>query len=146
MIEITDKTTRQELFDYIATFLLKQGRGSLIADSKNVSVTIKGPACAYRGDNGTMCAVGCIMPDDVYRPDLEGSGLIAILAKNMGPWFTAVSVHETLLRSLQGAHDNAAVHSTEKVPFNEHLVHKLRHVALEHRLEYAPERWNAPAV
>lgn len=29
--------------------------------------------CQYRGDNGRMCAVGCLIPDDLYTPDIEGS-------------------------------------------------------------------------
>lgn len=27
--------------------------------------------CAYRGDSGTMCAVGCLIEDEHYTPDME---------------------------------------------------------------------------
>ena len=27
--------------------------------------------CRYRGNNGSMCAVGCLITDEVYTPDLE---------------------------------------------------------------------------
>ena len=27
--------------------------------------------CAYRGYDGTKCAVGCLIPDDVYSPFME---------------------------------------------------------------------------
>lgn len=28
--------------------------------------------CQYRGDNGTMCAVGCLIPDSQYDESFEG--------------------------------------------------------------------------
>ena len=28
--------------------------------------------CAYRTDDGQMCAVGCLIPTELYHPDLEG--------------------------------------------------------------------------
>ena len=27
--------------------------------------------CRYRGDNGTMCAVGCLIPDELYKVNME---------------------------------------------------------------------------
>lgn len=27
--------------------------------------------CAYRGNNGTMCAVGCLLADEHYTPEME---------------------------------------------------------------------------
>lgn len=32
----------------------------------------KGSACAYRGENGTVCAVGCLIDDEHYSPAFEG--------------------------------------------------------------------------
>lgn len=29
------------------------------------------PSCAYRGDNGVMCAVGCLITDEAYNENLE---------------------------------------------------------------------------
>ena len=28
--------------------------------------------CAYRGANGTKCALGILIPDELYHPDMEG--------------------------------------------------------------------------
>lgn len=33
----------------------------------------KGQGCRYRGENGRMCAVGCLIPDALYRNSIEGS-------------------------------------------------------------------------
>ena len=30
--------------------------------------------CMYRGPNGTKCAVGCLIPDEMYLPEMESSG------------------------------------------------------------------------
>ena len=30
--------------------------------------------CAYRGRNGTKCAIGILIPDDIYSPNMEGKG------------------------------------------------------------------------
>lgn len=31
--------------------------------------------CAYRGLNGTTCAVGCLIPDEMYDPIFENKGM-----------------------------------------------------------------------
>lgn len=31
-----------------------------------------GMGCAYRGRNGTKCAIGILIPDNMYRPNMEG--------------------------------------------------------------------------
>ena len=49
-----------KLINTIATHLAKQQKRS---------VTEKG--CAYRGDGGTMCAVGCLIPDELYTDRIE---------------------------------------------------------------------------
>ncbi|AND75093.1 hypothetical protein pf16_170 [Pseudomonas phage pf16] len=45
--------------------------------------------CAYRGENGTMCAVGCLIADEHYTPEMErksaGSEMVAMgVAKSLG--------------------------------------------------------------
>lgn len=49
----------------IQAHLLEQGCRSQYS-------TFKGAGCAYRGDGGTKCAVGFIVTDQFYTPDLEG--------------------------------------------------------------------------
>lgn len=54
--------TDQELFDKVATHLLTQNAKSQESDG----------TCAYRGENGTKCSIGCLIPDDKYDEDFEG--------------------------------------------------------------------------
>jgi len=54
--------TLQEIFDKIAIHLIKQNKQSYCDKTSN---------CAYRGDNGLMCAAGILIPDDEYKPEFE---------------------------------------------------------------------------
>lgn len=56
--------TRQEIFNTVATALLAQGKASYARYG----------GCLYRGPDGTKCAVGHLIPDEKYRPSLEGKG------------------------------------------------------------------------
>ena len=52
--------TNQELFDRVATHLLTQGERARGVDS-----------CLYRTHYGLSCAVGGVIPDDLYHPGIE---------------------------------------------------------------------------
>ena len=86
----------QEVFDKVATHLLTQNAKSM--------TTGAGRACAYRGDNGTMCAAGCLIPDDKYKPEYEYNTICSL--KNKFPetlefW----GEHFELAHKLQTVHD-----------------------------------------
>lgn len=89
-------TDAQEVFDYVVGSLFKQGEQSM--DSSG--------SCRYRGENGCMCAIGWLIPDDDYQGGLEGKcvtghhPLVAIL-KNLGH-----TPHMEMLFQLQSVHDN----------------------------------------
>ena len=69
--------TKQELFDKVATHLLAQKRvstgvypkGSALGDMDSPAYT---GGCLYRGPDNTQCAFGCLIPDELYRPSMEG--------------------------------------------------------------------------
>lgn len=54
--------TIQEVFDRVVKHLLTQG---------NTSFSPNGSNCAYRGVDGLMCAVGCLIPDNLYNPLMD---------------------------------------------------------------------------
>lgn len=56
--------TDQELFDKVARHLLTQGRKSVDGN---------GSLCRYRGCGGLKCAIGVLIPDELYSPELEGN-------------------------------------------------------------------------
>lgn len=90
--------TNQEIFDKVATHLLTQKAKSMAIISDDYS-------CAYRGDDGLKCAVGCLIPDDKYDPTMEGHVAKTVLA--LFP--RAINVHAylsaDLLDELRKVHD-----------------------------------------
>lgn len=54
---------RQEVFNRVATHLLTQMKKSLMGNDG---------FCAYRGRKGLACAIGCLITDEAYTPDVEG--------------------------------------------------------------------------
>lgn len=55
--------TQQEIFNKVWNHLLTQDKQA-INDNEGV--------CLYRAEDGCMCAVGCLIPDELYDPDMEG--------------------------------------------------------------------------
>ena len=56
------EVTTQDMFNTMVRHLIKQRVRSTQAD---------GYSCAYRGVDGTMCAVGVLIADEHYHADLE---------------------------------------------------------------------------
>lgn len=65
---------RSDIFNHVVDHLRKQGTKSLV----NIA-----DMCAYRGDRGTMCAVGALITDDEYHPYFEGNTVQHILGESL---------------------------------------------------------------
>lgn len=85
--------TAQEIFDTVAAHLLKQ-------DCKSLG---KNGGCAYRGKDGTMCAVGCLISGAEYDRKMEGFNAAHLYDKGLLP--DGLGVHLSLLEALQIVHD-----------------------------------------
>ena len=103
---ITPDLTAQEVFDYVSHFLFQQGEPS-------IRPSLGGDMCAYRGANAAndrvlMCAVGCILPDEIYRRSMEGNGICEIRTRDPEhkPYWDLIKRHEGLFCSLQAVHDD----------------------------------------
>lgn len=112
--------SKQETFDTVVAHLRKQGRAAVSAAG----------ACRYRSDEGDKCAVGCLIPDERYRPLFEGkrvdpddpSDHLTILLTELGHSLS-------LCQSLQHVHDRMNPSHWEK---------GFRIVARDHHLTYTP--------
>lgn len=86
----------QEIYSKVRQHLLTQ-------NAKSVHGMMN--KCAYRGTDGRSCAVGCLIPDELYRTSLEGGTVdradVARLLKGLG------ITHENLdlVADLQWCHD-----------------------------------------
>ena len=95
--------TEQEVFDKVAPHLLTQ-QVAAYGPNPNPGDESQGKSCLYRGPNGTMCAVGCLIPDEVYNPVMEGSGVENLLDAYEEELPDLVP-HVDLLVRLQAVHD-----------------------------------------
>lgn len=75
----------------------------------------QGTSCRYRGDNGTMCAVGCLIPDELYHPHMEGSGVTRIVdndwcsEEGYAPFPIPADIDIKTLIDWQGYHDSSVI-------------------------------------
>jgi hypothetical protein len=93
MAEPKIKLTAQEAFDTVARHLIAQGHAAQSED---------GEASLYRAPDDSRCAVGCLIPDDLYGAQLEGARVTAAEFEGIFP----SDLHELLTR-LQYVHDAA---------------------------------------
>ena len=102
--------TMQEIFNIAAPALLAQDarsfrKNALSEDDETVEVI-----CAYRSTDGLKCAIGHIIPDSIYREEMEGRAVLEIYTeyedfKNIigSEWDSQLL---TFLTRLQEVHDN----------------------------------------
>ena len=120
-----DHCNLQAVYDFVAAHLLKQGRRATVAVGLR-----KGSNCRLRGDAGTMCAVGCLIPDVDYRPSMEDS-----VAYDWTEDRFKVAKRSGLLESLRTLHDFRVAADWPKA---------LRNLATRHRLSPIPQRRLSP--
>src|SRR5688572_18548351 len=114
------KEWKQLVFDKVAKHLLKQGKR-----------VYNGVTCCYRNQAGLKCAVGCLIDDDRYDPEIEGLRASA----------------ERVLRAIPEMDDSCLLPQNLRVMFLEQLqkIHDTQHetrwrdelsfVAREHGLD-----------
>ena len=90
------QATAQEVFDQVATHLLKQR-----VASRNFATEM----CAYRGAKGRKCAAGCLVSDEEYSTEMENLAWDQINYPKRK--FTVPQEHMKLITALQVVHDSA---------------------------------------
>ena len=112
----------QEIFDKVKKHLLKQ-------EVKSVN---KEGACGYRGLNGRVCAIGCLIPDSLYDENMENLSIwnetcieATLLGQNRELADLLGIENGPLLRELQVVHDNYHPSSWEKALDGLKLHYKL---------------------
>lgn len=93
---------RQRIYETVRAHLAAQGRRAVMIKEDGK------PVCAYRTPDGLKCAIGCLIPDELYNTDMESRGAVSVLKL-----FPKVAQHlgvvdhddESFLLSLQCSHD-----------------------------------------
>jgi hypothetical protein len=94
VLEVTEDTTAQEIFDAVAKHLLAQGE-------KSEGLVANGMSCRYRAGN-LACAVGCLLTDTEAKIN-EGMNVYG------AEFNVALDRHLHLLDHLQKTHDHTPV-------------------------------------
>jgi len=88
----------QEVFDKCYTHLITQNKVS----------STDGDICGYRGQDGTMCAVGCLIEDEHYSSSLEDQSVNTSTAVHGALEASGVDISQptiNMLARLQQTHD-----------------------------------------
>jgi hypothetical protein len=94
---MTDFISKQETFNLVYRGLAAQGFQQSKAPVNAVMFV-----CAYRGIEGRKCAVGLIITDQEYGPDMECLPVATLWDRGL----SSLMPHDRfLLRDLQNAHD-----------------------------------------
>lgn len=90
--------TNQEVFDKVVKHLLTQKARAVVGDPDNQS-------CRYRTAEGLKCAVGCLIPDDMYSIGMENNSIGSLLSAFPRVDQLLEGVDYNLLADLQCIHD-----------------------------------------
>jgi hypothetical protein len=91
----------QEIFDTVAKHLFTQGCRSIEVDDEGEE------SCLYRGPEGRICAVGVLIPDELYQGSMEHQNSDMLLETECYAFPAWMSGNQRLLRSLQRVHDSS---------------------------------------
>jgi len=107
-IDNLETATAQDVFETVARHLLTQNKKST-----------QDGHCCYRGEYGTKCAAGVLIPDERYDPKMD--------SRNSTGWDNIIyayefsTMHSSLINALQYLHDN-----NHPETWKEHLKHLAR--------------------
>ncbi len=113
--------TDQEAFDFVLYTLLRQGQRSVATGTS---------VCQYRNPIGLKCAVGHMIPDDQYNPELEGRTTSSEMVMDAID-HQFVDVNKWLLHDMQRAHDDTAYGH-----FKSDFIYNMKRTATNFNLEY----------
>lgn len=115
MTTLPDRPEAQDVFDFVAAHLLRQG----------VKAKHSSGRCAYRDAADRSCAIGCLIPNHLYRANLEfvpfpsirdaGLSLNPMVHPRTSRWYEILSeigIRNSdlpLLRKLRMVHDTLSV-------------------------------------
>jgi len=90
--------TNQTAFNIASVALLTQNAFSMTDD---------GNICAYRDADGNKCAIGHLIPDELYEEVTEGLDVIEMLRKSQHIALLLAECEDQFLTDLQNVHDEA---------------------------------------
>lgn len=120
----------QQIFDTVARHLMQQRVKSMDLNEEGEEY------CKYRDSAGNKCAVGCLIPNHSYDPNMEGHTVRKLIS--LFPLALPHPINISLLEALQSAHDSHILDNGLSF-----WVPKMRSIAEDFRLDPSIlEQWN----
>jgi hypothetical protein len=119
--------TNQEIFNKVLTHLRTQGSQAKMFPEGSPNPN----SCAYRGHNGTMCAVGCLIEDKEYEEDFEFLNISGVITMRKFKNFNKSNLG--LLNALQKVHDSYCKSDGDFLDF---VNERFKRIAEEFKLIY----------
>ncbi len=119
--------TRQEILDKVVSHFEEQGGPGV--DKRR--------ACTYHAEDGKKCAIGVLIPDNLYSPDMEDltfKALVRRYAAVLRDGHIDPIKDFDFLSSLQLIHDSAAVGHRFGGDFMRAFMGRLRYLAVREGL------------
>lgn len=101
--KIKSLTNRSDVFNHVIEHLRRQGKQSILINFEGEET------CAYRGENGTMCAAGCLIADDEYSPWFESNSIYTLVRFYLfvtPDLKERIEPNERMISDLQSLHDH----------------------------------------
>ena len=108
MVEMSEVTT-QDMFNTMVRHLIKQRVRSMLPGDNG---------CAYRGADGTKCAVGALIADEYYHFGLETNTVYnpcVLEALQLSIKRETTDDEERLLKAMQDIHDSSRFSLEDKI-------------------------------
>lgn len=115
----------QEIFNLVVEHLFSQGRPAYDGNR----------GCMYRTHDGLRCAVGVLIPDDLYDPAFETNEVRVVIQELFDTDLADWREHKDLLIALQLAHDSC-LRDPDRTFNTTDLAIRLRNTAARFSLEY----------
>jgi hypothetical protein len=122
-LKVKSLADRSDIFNYVIDHLRKQGKRSIFINYEGED------RCAYRGENGAMCAAGCLITDDEYSPSFENNSINTLVKQNLltPDLKKRFETNERMISDLQSLHDHRLSYIDGKFSVTtKNLIDKLR--------------------
>jgi hypothetical protein len=116
----------QQAFDNALFGIRNQGYKQSIASGKTSCAS-----CAYRGEDGLKCGVGHSIPDELYKPEMEGKTSSGLILNYMLISELFEKVNEHLLTEIQVCHDHDLLGET-----SQRFEIRMKQIAKEYGVNY----------